>query len=164
VTKEVFQEQIKRLADVYGPKAYPSERVKVLWLTFNRVGDEQFIDSVSYLIMNFRAAPLIKEFSEVVNSAETRRKEQLRQQADGTSMLDILNRAYHAADYSDAGVRERVEKRMKLAKDYSELRITKKQFVEGCDFLDRAGGIDSGLVIAGMKNRGHDFLNWRGRI
>lgn len=140
MTKECFQEQMNRMIGTYGERAYPPERLKTIWLTFQRLPDGDFVDVVSHLIMNYRATPLMKEFHDAATEADTRRKEAMRTYGSG-SVADILRANYVPASYEDPNARARIEGRLKLVSDYTNRRISKMQFADGCDFYDRAGGI-----------------------
>lgn len=73
--RTLFTEQMKRLAEVYGERAYPKERMTILWNCFRDVTDTVFTDSVTELIGSCRSMPLMKEFEAAVEVARTREKE-----------------------------------------------------------------------------------------
>lgn len=161
MTKEVFQEQMKRLENVFGERAYPAERQRVLWTTFQRVQDETFVDVVSYLIANFRSTPLLKEFHEACERCERERKERDRYNCNSRNSIEFLQKTYDPGQYKDPMVRQRIEGRLKLVRDYWSGQITQKQFIEGCNFYDRASGIEVGNAITNMTENRKDYLEWK---
>lgn len=62
--KNLFQAQIERLRLTYGQNAYPEERIKMLWKSFNLKMDEEFKEVIDWLICNKRTAPMLAEFRE----------------------------------------------------------------------------------------------------
>jgi hypothetical protein len=138
---ELFQEQIARLQEVYGKNAYPSERQKLMWRTFANTPDVVFLDAVNFLIMSKRATPLHKDFHDAITEAWEAKKNLERQAAQDRDMLGVLENAYDPKQYDDPAVRERIQGRIKLVRDFTGGRITKRQFDEGCDFYDRNAGI-----------------------
>lgn len=158
--KQCFNDQIRRLTEVYGEKAYTPERQKTLWLTFQRLSDTEFEDAVTFLIMTFRSTPLLKEFHEAVKEAEQVTKNRLREAQDVRDAFGFLRATYKHAEFSDTATRERVLGRINLVRDYQSRKITRKHFEEGHQFYDKAAGIDSKKEIAEMKDFGRDYLKW----
>lgn len=72
--RELFTNQMKRLAETYGEKAYPKERMALLWNAFRHESDEAFTDAVSELIVTCRSMPMLKEFEGAVDSARARHR------------------------------------------------------------------------------------------
>lgn len=79
--KSDFLTQIQRLKATYGDKAYPPERVEVLWKTFSRVTDVAFGDAVTACIGNSQYAPMLKHLEEAVEEAVRRERAELRSRA-----------------------------------------------------------------------------------
>lgn len=59
-----FNSEMGRIYSLFGDKFYPSERIKLIWHSVNRLPDESFTRIVDHLISSFRQAPLPKDFKE----------------------------------------------------------------------------------------------------
>lgn len=147
-----FQEEMMRLKSVYGERLYPEERMRVIWRTFQNEPDVVFIDAVEFMIASCRSAPMMKEMHDCVNEARNAKKERDRQASSGLGG-PFGDTVYNPALYSDSRVRERIQGRIKLAVDYSNRLLTKKQFDEGCDFYDRAAGFDPVQIKKSMESK-----------
>lgn len=140
MTYETFSNQVKRLQEVYGEKAYPPERQKLLWRTFQNDSNEVFCEAIDDIILTYRSTPMHKEIHDAITEARRRDHERKRLPSYGDgSVLSILQSAYNPANYEDESMRMRIKGRIKLVNDYTSGRLTKKQFDEGCDFYDKAG-------------------------
>jgi hypothetical protein len=131
---EVFQDQIQRLKATYGEKNYPEERVKVLWAQFKKVENIEFADAVTYLIANYRAAPMLHEIEKEVQLAINRSQEHWLRSAD----RNLYGIVQDAAKYNKKADPEFVKACLKLLRDKLDGKINNKQFNEGCDLLDKA--------------------------
>lgn len=67
-----FNEQVNRLRSVYGDKAYPDERVRLLWREVGSLSSAWFESAVSGLIQSCRQAPLAHEFSPMISDERER--------------------------------------------------------------------------------------------
>jgi len=160
MTHDTFAEQIKRLQEVYGERAFPGERQKILWATFKGLSDAEFVDAVSFLLMTYKSTPLLKEFHTAAKEVEEARKGLQRQYADAQSAYKILGRAYKHAEFSNLETKKRVAGRLNLVKEFSIGKITKRHFLEGCNFYETAAGLNSDKIIRSMANDGKEHLSW----
>ena len=62
-----FQSEIERLVKVFGDKAYPKERTKLIWDQVKYLSDEWMTNTVNYFIGYLRTPPLMAEFGEQVS-------------------------------------------------------------------------------------------------
>jgi len=139
MTEEQFKEQIKRLRAEYGDKYYGAERIRLLKQMFLKDRADEFEAAITQLICNARFAPLGRELDKEMQLQRNLSEQRLSQ--SNASLVGIMENAYDPAQYDDPDVRERIQGRIQLVKDYTRGKLTKKQFSEGCDFYDRAGGI-----------------------
>lgn len=132
--KKFFETQVKRLQEVYGDRGYPNERVNLIWSAFRNTFDEVFKEAIDDLISSKRSAPMLPEILEAVDVCINRDKErrlQTQQVITGQDVLTQMKAAARIAPNKDfAGAC------MKLLEDYQKGKLNKKQFLEGCDFLD----------------------------
>ena len=56
MTQQEFQSQVERLKSVYGDRAYPDERVKLLWSAAGSLPGDWFRRTVDSLISDFQEA------------------------------------------------------------------------------------------------------------
>ena len=117
-----FARQIERLKATYGDKAYPAERVEVLWKTFSRVTDVAFGDAVTACIGNSQYAPMMKHLEEAVEEASARERSALRSRS--RPMLTVVrtpndhSRSAELANFCAKLIEGRVSN--KLSKEYFE--------------------------------------------
>lgn len=64
MTYEEFIGQVKRLQDTYGEKAYPKERIKLMWQDYAPLFLRDFKEIIEVCIRVYRAAPLQEQFEE----------------------------------------------------------------------------------------------------
>lgn len=64
MTNQDFQNQIQKLINVYGEKAYPKERSEQLWWWAKKIEAPLFADIVAKLIAECDRAPLLAKFKE----------------------------------------------------------------------------------------------------
>lgn len=67
-----FGEQMDRLKNVYGDKAYPKERIELIWKNVGSLSALSFSRVVDDLISSFRNAPMAQEFSEALSKERER--------------------------------------------------------------------------------------------
>lgn len=139
MTREHYDRQIERLKNQW-PNSYSPERMMGFWYQLSKFSDEFMTDAVSEFIANSRSAPLLNEFLEY-QEQHSRRKGFYHGIPHETDIASLMQKAYNPADYSDPDVRERIQGRINLVKQYSGRLITRRQFDEGCDYYDRAAGI-----------------------
>jgi hypothetical protein len=79
-----FQKQIARLTSTYGDKAYPPERVQILWAQLRHCQVDDMRAAVSAVIADSPRAPMAKDLAEAVEQAARRRRDV---EASGTGEL-----------------------------------------------------------------------------
>ena len=99
MTQGEFQNQVARLKDVYGPKAYPDERVRLMWVEVSSLDGKWFEEAVSSLIASARYAPLAQEFSNYIGAERERSWK-------ASNVVKMFNReaTYSCAECKDIGV------------------------------------------------------------
>lgn len=132
MSPQSFEAQIKRLQDTYGERAYGVERCKVMWRTFQCERDEVFVEAIDELIMNQRSTPLMAELHDAMSKARHRDRER-RSVPMSADFTEIFN---HAVEMTDAN-REFVRTCKVLLMDFQSGKLSKKEFLIGCDFLDQ---------------------------
>lgn len=65
-----FEKQLKRLASTYGQQAYPPERVRLFWESFQGVPDDVFTRAIDELIGNEAYAPMLPTVQRAVLDAD----------------------------------------------------------------------------------------------
>ena len=148
---DVFSEQVRRLKDVYGDKNYSKERYTLFWNSFKAVRDEIFIAAVDDLIGNQKFAPLFKEITDAITSAEKRDWELRINSYRGLENAVVQN--------SDP---EFVKVCMKVINDAVRNKLTKKQHDEAmvyidtyCDALEKQSGKH---FCKKCENSGFEFI------
>ena len=66
MTKKEFEEQINRLIDTYGAKAYPAERIKGIWQAFKHFHIDDFKQGVSVIINENYYPPMLAKMREQI--------------------------------------------------------------------------------------------------
>lgn len=130
--KEIFATQMDRLKSTFGERAYPSERVKLIWHTVKNLPNSFMEPTVNYMVGHYRSFPNVKDFLEKATEFESRGK--TRQTLGNGSVRDVLN---HAAKHTGAD-KEFVSKCGQLLRQLTTGKINKVQFDQGCDLLDQA--------------------------
>ena len=72
MTQQEFQSQVERLKSVYGDRAYPDERVKLLWSAAGSLPGDWFRRTVDSLIGGMRQAPVLSDFQEAIGAERER--------------------------------------------------------------------------------------------
>lgn len=167
MTNEFFITQVKRLKDVYGEKAYPDERVRLMWNAFKNCFDEVFKEACDDLITHRRTAPMLPEMLEAVDVCINRDKERRLQTQQVISGQDVLTQMKAASKISPN--KDFSSMCIKLLDDYQKGKLTKKQFEEGCDFLDETAKKITEIKVCNKCNQtgyvmrpneyGYDFLH-----
>lgn len=70
-----FINQMQRLISVYGDRAYPAERVSLLWKECSYLADYEFSDLVSELIGTCGTAPMLGKFRELTEGIRRKHAE-----------------------------------------------------------------------------------------
>jgi len=145
MTKSEFDGQIGRLESQWRG-GYGQERKALLWSAFQEVPVQDFIDAVSDCLASQRAAPLLEQLSSAVETAKTRRVSNHFTSGMGAAgfgdAIELAARSNKAADP------DFVKCCMKLFADYSNKKLSYKQFLEGCDYLDGVA-----RQLSPLKNR-----------
>lgn len=152
MTQEFFATQLKRLTDVYGDKAYPAERIKLIFAAIRNEPDHWLEKFVNHAIGNMKTAPMLKDFTD--DAADSKRREANSRfndtQGDG-SIAAIIGRA---AAQTKANP-EFVKACIKLLAEKDMGKITAAQFEEGCDLLDQAAALSEGAECPRCANTGY---------
>ncbi len=134
MTHQAYAKQIDRLKNAYGDKNYAPERIKTLFTRLSAWTDEEFAIAVDNQIAKSRSAPLGEELLEEL---ELVRKQK---QADYYNTFSKINNPeelmHEAANVNQTADPEFVKACIKLLADKNSGKISMKQFLEGCDFLD----------------------------
>lgn len=69
---EQFDMQVNRLKDVYGDKAFPDQRIKIIWREVQDFDASWFTRVVDGLIGSERYAPLMDKFAEAASKERER--------------------------------------------------------------------------------------------
>lgn len=133
MSPDEFQVQLDRLKNTFGPRSYPGERSEHIFQCLKSLQIGVFEQLVTDAIAGMRSAPLLKDFNELLAKRNAK--------PDRQEWGDFFQETYNPANYDDTQVRERIQARINLIKDYAARKITKRQFDEGCDFYDMAAGI-----------------------
>ena len=131
---QFFKNQIKRLQDVYRETSYPPERVNLIWNAFRNTFDAVFKEAIDDLISSKRSAPMLPEMLEAVDICVNRDKERRLQTQQVITGQDVLTQIKATAKI--APNKDFAQVCIKLLEDYKTGKLNKKQFIEGCDFLD----------------------------
>lgn len=67
-----FDSGMNRLCDVFGDKAYPDERKKIIWREVKDLSGKWFNQTIDKLIGDSRYAPLMTEFREEISRERER--------------------------------------------------------------------------------------------
>jgi len=59
---ELFDKEMIRIKDVYGPRFYPAERIRVLWKEFEAYNYEKFVEIIDHLIGYNKFPPMLEDF------------------------------------------------------------------------------------------------------
>ena len=166
MTAENFRLQIERLSKVYNSKNtkyYEGERVGLFWKAFQHTDDMVFAEAVDDLIANRKSAPMLDDIEEAVQEARVRDRQ--RRQVPSRNQIQMLQDASNAA--TDPKVKEFSRACIKLLHDKVTGRITKEQFLQGCDMMDRAAiqgrqGMcarccNTGFLL--VRNKDYDYLH-----
>lgn len=127
--------QINRLKEVFGERHYAPLRAGIMWQSFRHIPDAQFTRAVDLSLQTLRAAPLVPELQKMIEivRAEDKQREReysLNQIQTPEDVMDAASKTNQTADP------EYVKLCIKLAADKNSGKISMKQFLEGCDFLD----------------------------
>lgn len=128
-----FKAQIERLCTQW-PSAYGGERLKIFWTAFRDADADVFSEAVSYCLATQRAAPLIEEITRAVETAKNRANSA---RMSGNALLNVLgDAARNARGWAD---KDYVRACMTHLKNFlvTGSKMTRAQFDEGCDELDK---------------------------
>lgn len=75
MTDTCFQEEITKLKTIYGEKAYPTERIKLIRREMQRFDDHEFRQIVDELIATCGSAPLLDKFRAVAGNVVSKQPE-----------------------------------------------------------------------------------------
>lgn len=132
MTREDFQNQMDRLATVWGRNNYHQEVISILWRAFATTPTEHFTSAIDNIMATHPARhkpPLLDELSKAVEQAKVRSNSTRHY---GNPITNILE---NAANYSKAD-KELVKATLDNLKSYQDGKITKEIFMQNCDALD----------------------------
>lgn len=153
----MFQINIARLQREWR-NSFGDEKKRLFWDKLQGFTDEFMIDATNEFIANRRAAPVLSDFLEYVD--EYYKRKRTAEEREALTMAGFLDAKYDPANYDDTETRARIKGRLELVKQFAAKRITKRQFDQGCDFYDKAAGLDPKEIVSGMNNHGEDYVAW----
>lgn len=133
-----FRTQIDRLKEVYGEKAYPVERMKIMFNAVKAMPDYWMESSVNEFIGNHRQAPLLEAFLKKIDEhREKERYDNAHENRSGVSGFGKLGTSLgEAALYS---ANQSFSKACtSLIRKKQEGKINYEDFLHHCDLLDEA--------------------------
>lgn len=131
MSPEQYAVQIDRLKDTYGDRAYPDERVRLIYKTLGYVHDWEFERVCNALIANKRAAPML---SDIVEELQDMQKRDRAYSAVGSgTILEIMKQAKEKSKNTRPDI---VKACMELLNKRLDGKITMQQFEQGCDWID----------------------------
>lgn len=74
ITREQFQLQIDRLTDTFGDKAFPDQRVSMIWESAQEHLYPTVIAVVDQFIRNSKSAPLPGDFAEALSASKSEKR------------------------------------------------------------------------------------------
>lgn len=122
MTNEKFIEQMTILTSVYGPKAYPQERMKLILNAIKNMPDHWMESAVTHFVANNRQSPMLKDFIDEMEDYKKRRNEYARSGGSG-SIIEILKEI----PLTDSN-KEFAQFCVKAISDKCSGKITKEQF------------------------------------
>lgn len=131
MTKDCYQEQIKRMVETWGERSYLSPRIALFWRAFQETSNDVFVTAVDELIANSRKPPMLQELSAAVEQAKL--KLYRHHQMPNSGIFDIMENAARNNKVADP---EFVSKCLEIARDRINYKMTKEQFAQACDYLD----------------------------
>lgn len=131
MTPADFDVQVNRLNSQW-PRTYGQERKALLWQAFKDAHADDFRDAVDACLAGHRAPPLLEQLSTEVDQAKVRRVTNETRRGVG-SMYETLETA---ASNNKAADPEYVQACLKHLRSFLDRKIDRKQFDEGCGFLD----------------------------
>lgn len=131
MTNPTFVTQMGRLTSVYGPKAYPKERVDLIWNEFRFLSDKGFETVISRLIAENNTPPMLGKFREIASSIREREwgAEKKQHAHDAKQFGSIANHAEKFISFTEYVVRavnrNEPEEMKDLIKAFGTARIEK---------------------------------------
>lgn len=134
MTSETFTSQLKRLIDVFGPKAFPEERNKLIFLAIRAMPDFWMESVCNEFISNHRQSPLLKDFIEKIGEYHDEKTPDAFSGCN--SPLAVLEKA--AELNRGTADPELVKDRIGLLKKFLNKVITKEEFEITLDLIMQA--------------------------
>lgn len=125
-----FNAQIGRLRTQW-PNSYGAERTISLFEAFKDVSNTTFAEAISDCIANSRNAPLLTELTKAVEIAKVRENSY---RGGNFTFQSTLTKAATNNRVADPDF---VKACVKLNNDFQAKKITREQFLQGCDWLDQ---------------------------
>lgn len=94
MTQQEFSAQMDRLIDVFGEKAYGTERAKLIWETVKVFDVVWWHKCVDHFIGYFKVAPLMVEISEAA-AQERERLWTIEKRRNADASVDFWNGSFH---------------------------------------------------------------------
>jgi len=137
MNKEHFLKQLARLKSQW-PNSYGDERSARIWTVFKDVMDDTFTGMIDIAIDRMRQAPLADDLGKFEQEVKNREFQNRVSYGAGRSQFgQVIGDAEKANNKTKSADPDFVKACIKLLKDKTEGRITKAQFLEGCDALDQ---------------------------
>lgn len=136
MTRTHFNSQIERLRSQWHG-AYGPERLALLWHAWERVDDGVFTDVVDRALITQRAAPLAEDLARIEGELREERARARLGSTPGEAIGGIWGQMQRAARHTKGCDKEFVQACLKLLRDKLSGRLSHKQFLEGCDYLDQ---------------------------
>lgn len=132
MTQHTFQLQITRMQDNWGQHHYREPRVAILWRAFREADDVVFTAAVDHLIGYQRQAPMVAEIEKAMAVAQLEVSQQRSRGAGGIYGIiqDAARLTPADPDYVKACLAH-------IHDGTVTRKLTRAQYDEGCDALDR---------------------------
>lgn len=138
MTKLTFENQMKRLATIWGQNNYHPEVIAILWRAFQNAFDEHFIAAIDQIIANHPARhkpPLLDHLDKALEEAKIRANAP---RIEGNAFANVLSTA--ASSEQASADPELVQACIRTFNEYVLGRISREQFLSACDALDNLAG------------------------
>lgn len=101
MTQEEFGFQIRRLAEVYGDRHFPQERVDIFWNKLKIESAVVFERSVTHLIATMKSAPMLDDLKSAISFWQSTKQDKTLTREDRIRLLQERN--VHCEVCGDSG-------------------------------------------------------------
>ena len=137
MTESSFGIQMDRLRSCFGPRFYEPIRIKLIWDTLRHQSERDFELAVTHCLQTLRSAPLLPELLKALEQVVAQKK-QMDREMSLSRIQDPMGALREASQMNKLADPEFVLQCMKLIWDKNNGKITRAQFLEGCQWLDEA--------------------------